>query len=252
MDACTMVALEGVLLDEGFSSSDGFSFRGPVAYTNILTSSGVEAVTLANNHTMDFREEGYQSTKDALTQTQVAFVEKQQTAMYTTERGLKIGLLAASFIVDLELIEQQVKELRAEGAELIIMAIHWGVEGSYRPFPEQTQQAQAMIDLGVDIVYGNHSHVLQRIEEYNGGIIYYSLANFSFGGHQWPPDLDSVLLQQQVLRDEDGSVHLGELTRIPVCCSSEPPANNFQPTPYPEGSEGYDRVLSKLDDTFLG
>lgn len=251
-DDFTIANLEGVLLDEGYTDKQGFAFHGPVAYTNILTGSSVEAVTLANNHSMDYGRTGYASTVDALTAADVAFVEKDKFTLYTTERGLTIGLVAASFVVNLEQLAQDVEGLRSEGAELIIMAIHWGGEGYYRPIAEQESLAHKMIDCGVDIVYGSHPHVLQKIEEYAGGIIYYSMGNFCFGGNHWPPDSDSVVLQQQVYRDEEGYLHLGELTRIPACVSSNPPQNNFQPTPYPEGSEEYERAMSKLDGSFTG
>ena len=113
-------------------------------------------------------------------------------------------------------------------------------------------QAHDAIDSGVDIVYGHHPHVLQRIEEYNDGIIYYSLGNFCFGGNQQPPDLDTAILQQQVIRHPDGAVELGELTIIPASISSIPVKNNYQPTPYEEGSEEYQRVLDKLSGGYEG
>ena len=109
------------------------------------------------------------------------------------------------------------------------------------------EYAQGAIDAGVDIVYGHHPHVLQRIEEYNDGVIFYSMGNFSFGGNLQPTDLDSVLLQQEFIRDAGGNIRRGELTIVPVCISSAPPINNFQPTPYPEGSEEYQRVMDKLN-----
>ena len=60
------------------------------------------------------------------------------------------------------------------------------------------------------------------------------------------------VLQQEIIRDSDGTVSLGELTIIPVSCSSLPAQNNFQPTPYEEGSDEYNRVISKLDGSFKG
>ena len=142
--------------------------------------------------------------------------------------------------------------MRKAGAEIIIVAFHWGSEGVYRPDGGQTANAHACIDAGADIVYGHHPHVLQKIEEYNGGIIYYSLGNFSFGGNNFPQDYDSAVLQQEVIRTVEGEIKLGKLTIIPVSCSSITSHNNFQPTPYPVDSEEYARVMSKLDGTFKG
>ena len=247
-DDCTFVNLETVLKDEGsIIKEDGFAFRGPTAYTKILTGSSVEAVTIANNHIRDYGVQGMESTRKALEEAELPYVEQDTYRIITTERGLKIGLYGGFFQVDVKKVEQAVAEMKRQGAELIVMAIHWGIEGYYRPNAEQEQLAHQLIDLGVNIVYGSHPHVLQRVEEYNGGIIYYSLANFSFGGNHFPRDMDTVILRQQVLRQKDGTVVLGTLTPIPACVSSQRPQNDFQPTPYEEDTEDYARVLQKLE-----
>lgn len=253
-DDFTIVNLEGVLTEStsGRNTSSLFTFRGPTAYTQILTGSSVEAVTLANNHTMDYGKQGYESTTNVLTEAEIAYVEKDGTALYTTESGLTIGLYAASFNIDAAGMKKAVADLRSQGAEIVIAAVHWGNEGQYRPTNQQKQNAHAMIDAGVDIVYGSHPHVLQPIEEYGDGIIYYSMGNFCFGGNNYPRDLDSVVLQQEVIREPDGTVRLGQLTQIPCSVSSLPVQNNFQPTPYEEGSELYQRVLDKLSGAWKG
>lgn len=246
-DDCTFINLETVLKDDGDNPKEGgFAFRGPTAYTGILTGSGVDAVTVANNHIRDFGIRGVESTRKALTETGLPFVEQDTYQVFTTERGLTIGMYGGFFQVDVEKVASAVREMKKAGAELIVMAIHWGIEGFYRPNTEQEALGRALIDAGVDIVYGCHPHVLQRIEEYNGGVIYYSLGNFCFGGNHYPKDLDTVIVQQQVVRGEDGTVTLGKLTPIPASVSSQAPRNDFQPTPYEEGTEEYSRVLKKL------
>ena len=58
-------------------------------------------------------------------------------------------------------------------------------------------------------------------------------------------------MQQEVIRDVDGTVTLGECTIIPCSVSSSRP-NNYQPTPYEVGSKEYNRVLTKLDGSYTG
>lgn len=251
-DDFTMVNLESVMTSEGYPASKSFVFKGPPEYINILTEGSVEAVTLANNHTLDYGQTGYQSTKDLLDGAQIAYVEKDASSIMTTESGLTIGLYAASFVVDQEDLAQEVAALREQGAELVIFAIHWGTEGSYRVSTYQRQLAYDAIDAGVDIVYGSHPHVLQPIEEYNGGVIYFSMGNFSFGGHHDPGDYDTAVLQQQVIREADGTITLGARTIIPANVSSAERGNNFQPAPYEEGSEDYQQVLDKLSGAWKG
>lgn len=251
-DDFTMVNLEGVLGDQGYPANKTFRFRGPGEYANILAENSVEAVTLANNHSMDYGHSGYNETKRILDEAGLPYVEKDGSSLVKTESGLTIGLYAASFVIDQKDLEKEVAALREQGADIVVFAIHWGTEGSYRAHAHNVQQAYDAIDAGVDIVYGSHPHVLQKIEEYNGGIIYYSLGNFCFGGNHFPSDMDTAVIQQQVIREPDGTVRLGELTVIPCSVSSIPIQNNFQPTPYPQDYAGYDRVMSKLDGTWKG
>ena len=217
-----------------------------------MTSSSVEAVTLANNHVEDFGIEGYENTKRVLDEAGVAYVEEDKTTIFVTESGLRIGLYADSFDFSTSDIEDNIASLKAEGAEIIICAFHWGTEGAYRHNDKQERYAHAAIDAGADIVVGNHPHVLQEMEEYNGKMIFYSLGNFSFGGNDHPKDFDSAVIQMQILREYDGTIRFGELTIIPICISSVSDRNNYQPTPYPEGSEAYNRVLEKLEGTYSG
>lgn len=252
-DDFTMVNLEGALCDEGNPVEKRFNFRGPTAYTAILTQNSVEAVTVANNHAMDYGEKGYASTLEALNNAEVPYVERDSSRLITTENGLTIGLYGMVYYqLDVEDMVEEIRSLREQGAEIVIVAPHWGVEYTYRPTEEQKQVAHAAIDAGADIVFGTHPHVLQPIEAYGDGIICYSLGNFSFGGNGDPDDYDTALVQLEVLRQRDGRIELGELTRIPACISSIPERNNFQPTPFQPGSEAYDRVLSKLDGSFDG
>lgn len=253
-DDFTIANLEGNLMDEVMYSDSQFSFRGPTAYTQILTGSSVEMVTLANNHTMDFGKKGYDLTTDALTAANMSFVEKDSSTMFTTESGLTIGVYGCAFTVNGAHARSEFQRMRNAGADIIIVAVHWGIEGAYHPNNGQISCAHDLIDYGADIVYGSHPHVLQPVEEYKDGIIYYSLSNFSFGGNHWPPDLDSAVIQQEVVRELDGSVHLGETTIIPCSISSVKGTmqNNFQPTPYEEGTDAYKRALSKADGSYTG
>ncbi|MBQ9149282.1 MAG: CapA family protein [Oscillospiraceae bacterium] len=245
-DEFTMVNLEGTFCDTGNPVQKAHTFRGPTAYVNILTENSVEAVSLANNHSMDYGQKGYDSTVATLETAGIPYVERDSSTVITTENGLTIGIYGAVYyLLDEAVITEAIRQLRSQ-ADLVVFAPHWGIEKTYTPTAEQTRLAHAAIDAGADIVYGSHPHALQPMEEYNGGIIYYSLGNFSFGGNIYPEDYDSAVIQQEVIREPDGTVRLGQTLTVPVCISSISGRNNFQPTPYAEGSQEYDRVLAKL------
>ena len=180
-------------------------------------------------------------------------MERDSSRLVTLACGLKVGLYGMVYYAfDLADMEAEIADLRQQGAELVIVAPHWGAEGNYRPTEQQIQIGHAAIDAGADIVWGSHPHVLQPLEEYNDGVIYYSMGTFSFGGNGYPDDLDTVLLQQEVIRSPEGKVSLGTLKIVPCSVSSEAGRNNFQPTPMAVGTEEYNRALSKVEGTFTG
>ena len=254
-DDFTMLNLEGVLANEGTAANKQYTFRGNTDYVNILTQNSVEAVSLANNHTKDFLDAGYLSTTTTLSDAGVSYVEQDKTLIFTTERGLTIGIYAVNMLEGTKQddIVAAIAELEAnEEVDLVVLSTHWGQENTFKANSIQKSLGHAAIDAGADIVYGTHPHTLQPIEEYNGGIIYYSLGNFAFGGNNNPKDFNTALVQQEVILEVDGTVTLGELTIVPCSVSSVNNRNNFQPTPYEEGSDAYKKTMSKLDGTYTG
>jgi len=250
-DDCTFINLEGPLTDGGTPKNKLFVFRGPSKYINILTQGSVEFANLGNNHAYDYGQDGFKDMTDRLDDAGISYAVPRDTRIFTTESGLTIGVYSEDEPEDADYIIGKVTEMRAQGAEIIIAALHWGEEYEYKARKTQEDLGHALIDAGVDIVYGHHPHVLQKIEQYKDGIIYYSLGNFSFGGNRNPPDKDTALLQQQIIRHPDGSVSLGELTIIPCAVSGTPGSgNDYQPCPLEEGTTAYARVLRKLSGTY--
>lgn len=249
-DDCTFINLECALTNSTASASKQFVFKGPTEYTKILTVGNVEFANVVNNHSKDYGQTGYDDTLAALDSVGLLYVEQRDTKVFTTDSGLTIGVYADLYPEDIDGLEEKISAMRSDGAEIVIVIMHWGVEYYYQPNATQTKLGHAAIDAGADIVYGTHPHVLQPVEEYNGGMIYYSLGNFSFGGHTNPPDKDSAILRQAIIREPDGSVHLGDLTMIPCSLSSVSNTNDFQPTPLEPNTENYQRVLAKLTGTY--
>lgn len=249
-DDCTFVNLEVVFTDSDAAANKTFVFKGPTSYTQILTAGNVEFANVVNNHTRDYGQQGYDDTIAALDEAGLLYAEEEEYIIFTTESGLTLGVYADQFPENMGGLEETIAAMREDGAEIVIVCLHWGVEYYYQANAGQQSLGHAAIDAGADIVYGHHPHVLQRVEEYNDGYIYYSLGNFSFGGHTNPPDKDTAILQQTVIREPDGTVHLGELTMIPCSLSSVSTTNDFQPTPLEEGTDAYERVLSKLEGTY--
>ncbi len=250
-DDFTMANFECVLSDYDVPADKNFTFRAPPPYVDILTLGSVEFVTLGNNHVEDYGEQGYADTKATLDAAGIGYAGRDEYTIYETESGLKIGVYAVSF-GKVAQIQAGIAALKEAGAEFIIAALHWGDEGAYDVNALQLEQGHAAIDAGADVVYGSHPHTLQPIEVYNDHYIFYSMGNWSFGGNTNPRDKDTVIAKLEVTRDVDGSVSVTNLKLIPCASSGVVDGNNYQPVPYEEGSEEYERTISKLEGSFTG
>ncbi len=244
-------------------SSSLFHFRAPTAYAQILTEGGVDFVNTANNHTADFGLQGIEDTNAALDAYGVPYGGEGQAQIITTPNGLKVGIYCDynGYYPKTENCVAAIEQLKKDGAEYIICMFHWGQdEIVYHPKQVQIELAHACVDAGANLIYGSHSHCLQPFEEYNGAYNLYSIGNWSFGGNTNPTDMDTAIFQVMVKRDLDGSISNDGYTIIPCCVSSRPVLegfidygyNDYCPTPYEEGTELYDRAMSKIMGTYEG
>lgn len=252
-DYLTIANLECSFSDTPLYGTGTFQFCGAAENAQILTDGSVEFVTLGNNHTMDFGQTGLENTEKALDAAGVAYAPPDGSYVYQNGDGITIGLYAARWCAGEAEVRAGVSALAArEDVDIVICLMHWGIEGSYRVISGQEQLGRAAIDAGADIVYGSHPHVLQRIDEYNGGYVIYSLGNWSFGGNTAPRDRDTAIVQFTIKRDVDGTVSVEGYEAIPCCLSSTEGVNDYRPVPYEEGSAEYQRAMSKLDGSFDG
>ncbi len=199
-DDLTLINLECVFSDSNDRMEKAFNFKGDLTYTGILTSSSIEGCSLGNNHIIDYGTEGTTDTMEVLDEAGVAWAFNENIAYYTTDEGLVVGIVSTSVLSSTRAWEPYVTEgvvtARENGADLVVVCCHWGIEGDHYPTDYQQELGHTLIDLGADLVIGNHPHVLQGIEEYNGKIIIYSLGNFSFGGNRNPADKNTAVYQQ--------------------------------------------------------
>jgi len=247
-DDITIVNLETTLTTATKAAEKKFRFIADPSYVDIIKEGDIEAVSIANNHTMDYLQQGYDDTLSALDQADIGYFGYEH--QYITEvRGIKVGILGytgwAVSEDQKETIKQAIDGLKEEGASIVIVMFHWGIEREYSSYSVQQDIAHFTIDSGADLVLGSHPHVLQDVEEYKGKKIVYSLGNFCFGGNKNPEDKDSMILVHK-FNFKDGELITEESEIIPCSISSVKSRNNYQPTPL-EGEEK-ERVLQKIED----
>ena len=258
-DEFTISNLECSFSDQKIYSAQTFYFLAPTAYAQILTAGGVDFVTTANNHALDFGQAGILSTQSALEEYGIPYGAEGSSQIITTEHGLKIGIYCAGtdMAPNKDKAVAAIEQMKAENPDYIICAFHWGQEMS-AVTAAQMNVGRACIDAGANLIFGCHTHCLQPIEEYNGGIILYSMGEFSFGGSTSPKDRDTAIFQVTLKRDLDGTISVDGWNAVPCCVSSRPVYegytgdnyNDYCPTPYEEGTEDYERVLGKLDGSY--
>jgi poly-gamma-glutamate synthesis protein (capsule biosynthesis protein) len=228
----SIVNLEGTLTYATEHIYSPFVFRAPPSFARILTYGLVDVVTVANNHTWDFFEVGYQDTLDALRAEGIEYFGNNKNTIIEVN-GLRVGLFGFLMWDDSPEhrgnIENAIAELQAQGAHLIIAYHHWGVMGETLAAPYQQELGQFTIDRGAHLVLGSHPHNIQGIQRYNGRFIVHSLADFCYGGHSHPDDHDSLIFQQTFTFIDGVLQNTEDINIIPIMMSSIRYYNNFQP-----------------------
>jgi len=249
-DDLTIVNLEGPLTSHSKKRHGRtFNFRGYPEYVEILTSGSVEICNLANNHALDYREEGFKDTYNNLMEAGIG-ASGYGPEYFTVVNGYTVGSVG---FTEWNFEEEDILESVAEAAEncdLLIVSMHWNEEHEYKLSKYCRKMGRALIDAGADLVIGNHSHVIGEIEQYNGKYIINSLGNFCFGGNDDPHVRECVVFRQKFIMHWDGTVEDGGIDLIPSLISSTKKYNDFKPriANMEEGAEIF-HDISELSST---
>ena len=249
-DDLTVVNMEGTLTDSTERADKQFAFKGPAEYAKILSAGSVETASVANNHSADYGQQSLDDTIEALDAEGVESFGYERIC-YRDVKGVKVALIGAAFPEDSDDNRKQmtdnIAKAREEGAQLVLVYVHWGIEREYTPTQDQIAMGHAAIDAGADLVVGGHPHVIQGYEVYQGRYIVYSLGNFCFGGNSNPEDKDCMIFQQTFTVTGDEVAKNDDVDFIACSVSSESGRNTYQPT-LAEGDEK-ERIEKKIQDS---
>lgn len=168
----------------------------------VLKELNVKAVTLANNHLLDYCSEGLEKTINILKDNHIYYCgagnNLEEALKPIRFRVQKNDIVILNFGWDIEetvyakgtragcapkekkLMLEQIKKYKTKDT-IVIVVVHWGYEFHLRPMPYDITLAHQMIDSGADMIIGHHPHNIQSYEIYHNKLIYYSLGNFYFG-----------------------------------------------------------------------
>ncbi len=247
-DDMTLVNLEGPLTTAEKGEEKTYCISGDPEYVEALTLGSVEAVSMGNNHSLDYFEQGLQDTVEAVEGAGIAYAYNDVTGIYETQ-GIRIGFVSVNEVYDGEEVETYLEEgirgLQEEKADLILVCCHWGKQLDNYPNDYQQSLGKKCIDWGADMVIGHHPHVIQGIEEYNGKYIVYSLGNFCFGANRNPRDKDCIIFQQTFTFVDGEKQEESQARIIPCSISSVSDKNDYKPTPS-EGDEAR-RIIDRVN-----
>lgn len=200
--------LESQISNKGSNAGSIYSFRAPIEAMQGLIYAGIDIVSLANNHSLDYGSQALKDSLERLVNNNIspigagneyqAFSPTIKTINGSTNSPLSLAFFAYT---DQMPVSAQAKgenfgiaviskdnltkikadiELAKQLTDIVVVSLHWGTEYAKEPSLEQTNLAQNIIDAGADLVIGHHPHVIQKYEKYKNGYIFYSLGNFIF------------------------------------------------------------------------
>ncbi|MBI4407945.1 MAG: CapA family protein [Candidatus Kerfeldbacteria bacterium] len=199
-----------------------------------LQLAGIDLVSLANNHIYNAGQAGVDYTKQYLVDSGIAYCLEHWDIREVN--GLQFAFLCYSYDLNLDTnkLIADIQEVQDQGADVIIVSMHNGAEYTETISSSQSNFAHTAIDYGADLVIGHHPHVVQRMEEYQGKYIFYSLGNLIFDQDwSWPTQLGAVVK----VTWEDDQVKKIEFKPIKIDADFQPRFMDFE-----EGKE----VLGRL------
>ncbi len=243
------VNLECPISDEGTAKvAKEYTFRAPTSLPAGLVSAGIDVVSVANNHVLDYGQSALTDTLRRLDAAGVAHAgaganssSAAAPALLITPAGT-VAVLAFTEIIPAGFeagshqpgvnpatpgytrLLSAVKAAAAR-ADFVVVSVHWGIEYSARANADQRALAHRIIDAGADIVIGHHPHVIQGIELYRDKLIAYSLGDFVFDHYGRSTGeafvLQATLPQEGLPSLEIVPVYLNDTSGVPAPVSGE-------------------------------
>ncbi len=178
-----------------------FNFKADPHKVQSLKEARIDVVNLANNHVLDYADEGLLETLTTLDHAGIQHVgagrnsDEALAPVIKNVNGITIGILGCTDneptwlatvdrpgvnyvdVGDLALLKKPIEQLRPL-VDFLILSIHWGPNMRPRPSQRFRHFAHELIDCGVDLLHGHSAHIFQGIEEYKGKLILYDTGDF--------------------------------------------------------------------------
>ena len=222
------------------------TFNSPDSLATSLKNIGIDVISTAGNHCLDMGFNGLSRTIDILDNADISHLgtyksqEDQDKILYKYVKGVKIAFINYTYgtngipvpsdkpyclnLIDKDLISKQIKQAKEQNVDMIVACMHWGTEYKTSANDEQKELADFLFKSGVDIILGNHPHVLEPMEKKTITLddgstkdvfVVYALGNFT-ADQRAEITRDSAILNLDITKDSDGKILINKVSYVPI------------------------------------
>lgn len=230
--------------DRGYSNYPTFNSPEQLAYD--LSEMGLDVLSTAGNHSLDKGFSGLSNTLDVLDDANIShsgtyrIQEDRNSVLIKDVKGVKVAILSYTYgtngipvpsdkefcvnLIDKDLIKQDIENAKSQNADVIISCMHWGIEYQTTQNDEQEDLAEFLFENGVDIILGNHPHVLQPMEKRSVTLadgtvkdcfVVYALGNFICDQNS-ENTRNSIILNLDITKNPDGKISIDKVDYVPI------------------------------------
>ncbi len=242
----TIGSLETTFAGEDRGYSNYPTFNSPDSLATALKKIGVDIISLAGNHALDYGYTGLCRTIDVLDNADISHLgtyktaEDQEKLLIKNVKGLNIAFINYTYgtngipvpsgkefcinLIDKNLIKKQIEQAKSQNVDMIVACMHWGTEYKTTANSEQKELADFLFENGVDIIIGNHPHVLEPMEKRSITLedgtekdvfVVYALGNFT-ADQRDEITRDSAILNLNITKNENGKISINKVDYVPI------------------------------------
>lgn len=238
--------------ERGYSNYPKFNSPDELAFA--LKDIGIDVISTAGNHALDMGYSGLSRTIDILDKADISHLgtyktkEEQEKILIKYVKGLKLGFINYTYgtngipvpsdkpfcvnLIDKDLIKKQIDAAKEQNVDILIACMHWGTEYKTSANDNQKELADFLFKNGVDIIIGNHPHVLEPMEKITvtlddgstkDGFVIYALGNF-ISDQNAKNTRNSIILNLTITKHVDGKTTIDKAKYIPIYMYKNPKA----------------------------
>ena len=242
----TIGSLETTFAGEERGYSNYPTFNTPDSLATALKNIGVDIISLAGNHALDYGYTGLCRTMDVLDNAGISHLgtyktaEDQEKILIQNVKGLNIAFINYTYgtngipvpsgkdfcvnLIDKNLIKKQINQAKNQNVDIIVACMHRGTEYRTTANSEQEELANFLFENGVDIILGNHPHVLEPMEKRNITLpdgtkkevfVVYALGNFT-ADQRDEITRDSAILNLTITKNSDNKISIDKVNYVPI------------------------------------